>query len=437
MTPATTGSEWLQVAGGLKADRCRNIASSGASTLAITSMSRNGITAETPEGSDWEQIPGLLKQVSVNPATNEVWGVNSNDNIFRRVGITSTNYKGVSWQQIAGGLKWVSVGQAGVWGVNSNDVIFYRNETGNGVGTSGITAENPQGTEWDRISGGLKQVSVSATTNHVWGVNANGAIYRRADTRSPIEGQPVTGRLPEIGSAWRQIDGAGSAIDIGSAGVWVIGSSNAPYARQYTQGQSDVDGYGWDRVDGELTDISVGDGVAWGVDANHVAHVRTGISRDAPTGTGWSTIGPLSLRQISVNSVTNEAWAVAPNNEIYYRTGVVHTCGSENSAAGIDWLKIAGSLKFVSTGPAGVWGVNGNDMIYYRVGTNNGQVGEGSSWQLVEGRLAQISSGNGYVWGVNSVNDIYVRLGITLRDTYPALRKMALRIPGKLARITA
>ena len=74
----------------------------------------------------------LLTKVSVSD-NDHVWGVNSGDNIYRRTGNT--------WERVSGGLKVVSVGQSGVWGVNTNDDIFYRTGTygdpdsqGTGVG---------------------------------------------------------------------------------------------------------------------------------------------------------------------------------------------------------------------------------------------------------------------------------------------------------------
>ena len=70
--------------------------------------------------SNWVSISGGLKQISVSD-NDHVWGVNSGDNIYRRTGNT--------WERVSGGLKVVSVGQSGVWGVNTNDDIFYRTGT--------------------------------------------------------------------------------------------------------------------------------------------------------------------------------------------------------------------------------------------------------------------------------------------------------------------
>ena len=57
-----------------------------------------------------------------------------------------------AWQQIPGGLTKISKGDSGVWGVNSNDNIFKLNS-------------NTDGNSWTQIAGGLVQVS----SGHLFG----------------------------------------------------------------------------------------------------------------------------------------------------------------------------------------------------------------------------------------------------------------------------
>ncbi|GAA0522711.1 hypothetical protein Ade02nite_82190 [Paractinoplanes deccanensis] len=65
------------------------------------------------------------------------------------------------------------------------------------------------------------------------------------------------------------------------------------------------------------------------------------------------------------------------------------------------WLPLHGSLKYVSAGLAGVWGVNVDDAVYRLAGT---------FWEQVPGALKQVSAGS-EVWGVNASNQIYRRDG--------------------------
>ena len=88
--------------------------------------------------------------------------MNRSDEIFYRFG------KNGRWEKIDGRLKQISVSADGqhVWGVNKNDEIYYR------FGKDG---------KWEKIDGGLKQISVSADGQHVWGVNRNDEIYYGGD----------------------------------------------------------------------------------------------------------------------------------------------------------------------------------------------------------------------------------------------------------------
>ena len=95
---------------------------------------------------------------------NEIWGVNRADQIFKR---TSNS----NWVRISGGLKQISVSDKDhVWGVNSRDNIYRR--TGN---------------TWQRVSGGLKVVSVGQSG--VWGVNVNDDIFYRTGTYGDPDSQ--------------------------------------------------------------------------------------------------------------------------------------------------------------------------------------------------------------------------------------------------------
>ncbi|XP_071804529.1 uncharacterized protein [Asterias amurensis] len=79
------------------------------------------------------------------------------------------------------------------------------------------------------------------------------------------------------------------------------------------------------------------------------------------------------------------------------------------------WSGLEGSLKHVSVGLAGVWGVNCKDQIYYREDTYEEEV-LGRDWVEVEGKLVQVDVGDDVVWGVNSCQNIYYREGILGRN---------------------
>merc|ERR1712050_598767 len=77
------------------------------------------------------------------------------------------------------------------------------------------------------------------------------------------------------------------------------------------------------------------------------------------------------------------------------------------------WKQCPGTLKWIGSGPAGVWGVNRSNHIYCRLNTHEAPDDFGKSWKSFAGLLKQISSGKDQVWGVNKGDYIYYRKGIS------------------------
>ncbi|CAG8758083.1 618_t:CDS:2, partial [Dentiscutata heterogama] len=115
-------------------------------------------------------IDGQLTQLAVGRGNN-VWGVNSQDNIFR--------YINGAWHQVPGAATYVGVGADGtVWVVN-RDTDWWRivnNITNIYLRINGDI--NPSGL-WALVGGALIDVSV-ASDGTVWGVNSDHNIYKWA-----------------------------------------------------------------------------------------------------------------------------------------------------------------------------------------------------------------------------------------------------------------
>lgn len=177
---------------------------------------RSGISASNPTGTEWKKIFGRMAQVSVSSFDNALWAVNNNNQVFRRTE-TSELLGGKGWKPIIpGSLASVSVGKAGVWGVHKNGKVYFRTGTGAYDGNSetgtewkqvqptvlfktisvgddavygttisntikvrmGISSTRPYGTYWKFIPGNLKQISVNANDDTVWGVDTNDKICK-------------------------------------------------------------------------------------------------------------------------------------------------------------------------------------------------------------------------------------------------------------------
>ena len=70
----------------------------------------------------------------------------------------------------------------------------------------------------------------------------------------------------------------------------------------------------------------------------------------------------------------------------------------------------------MSVGPAGVWGVNHYDTIFYRSDTHQSPEAFGTNWPVVDGLLIQIDVGTDITWGVNRWNSTFHRYGIGNSD---------------------
>ena len=64
-------------------------------------------------------------------------------------------------------------------------------------------------------------------------------------------------------------------------------------------------------------------------------------------------------------------WGITPENEIMFK----------NSSSQPTWQQVTGTLTHISVSQLGVFGVDPNENIYYRVGTNNNPSSIGTSWQ--------------------------------------------------------
>ncbi|XP_068098342.1 fish-egg lectin-like [Hyperolius riggenbachi] len=208
-------------------------------------------------GSNYEctLLPGKLKQIDAG--AGEVYGVNSNDDIFRWTNTTS------QWVNIAGKLKHVTVGRAGLWGVNSGGNV-YRFQNGN----------------WFFVAGSMKQVDAGGP-KFLAGVNSTDFIFclRRSCTMS---GQSDV--------SFTLIDGKLIYYSCGSLGCWGVNAGNMIYYRNNIT-PTFCQGNGWQLVTGSLVMLEVGsDNAVYGVNSLGKVYRRDGITAANPVGTTWTEL---------------------------------------------------------------------------------------------------------------------------------------------------
>jgi len=125
-----------------------------------------------PPSGGWRRIGGSLQQIS-GAGKDYIWGVNSNDSIFK----CKKPCDDSQWKQIGGSLKQLTGGDKEVWGVNNSGNIYKTNQDGTG--------------SWTNIPGKLTNISQGG--GYVWGVNSDHNVYRCKD---PCDGNWVLDTTP-------------------------------------------------------------------------------------------------------------------------------------------------------------------------------------------------------------------------------------------------
>ena len=132
-----------------------------------------------PPSGGWRRIGGALKQISA-AGKDYIWGVNSNDAIFKCKKPCSDN----NWISPGGSLKQLTGGESEVWGVNSNSDIYKMNQDGTG--------------SWNNIPG--KASSVSQGGGYVWVVGGEGNSVWFC--KQPCNGEFTLVSIPEKKIGW-------------------------------------------------------------------------------------------------------------------------------------------------------------------------------------------------------------------------------------------
>ena len=189
-TQPCTGS-WTHISGGLQ--------QIDASDEEVWGVISGQIYKRPVDGSgSWQRISGSLKHVSAS-GNGYVWGVNSNDHIFKCKKPCSG-----SWLAVDGRLSQIDAGYDYVYGVNCLDDIFERPVDGSGT--------------WRQIPGKMRHVTAGGKAE-LFGVNDQGQIFRC--------------RKPCLGN-WERIDGGLSQCDASIDEVFGVTSTYRIYKRKFT-----------------------------------------------------------------------------------------------------------------------------------------------------------------------------------------------------------
>ncbi|PIO25379.1 hypothetical protein AB205_0185990 [Aquarana catesbeiana] len=219
-----------------------------------------------------------LKQIDAG--AGQVYGVNSNDEIYQWVDN--------NWKNIPGKLTHVSAGPAGVWGVNRANDIFKMKDN-----------------KWMPVSGILKQVDAGGD-KFLGGVNAQDIIYC------------LTQRYTVSGSSsvhWNSLERSLKYYSCGPLGCWGVNSNDNIYFR-HNVNPTTCQGTQHQQIEGALEMIEVGtDSSVYGVDSAGDVYRRNGINAKNPTGTSWTQLDfSFAFKHVTYDS--GNLWLITPTDNL-------------------------------------------------------------------------------------------------------------------------
>jgi len=206
-----------------------------------------GQTRSNPRGSGWTQ----LQQTTNNDCnvgvgqTNEVWKVTRDGSIYRRQGVNSNNWHGNSWSEIDGKLKQVSVGNWDTWGVTKFNEVVRR---------TAVSIDNPTGDSWEQVPGSMMYIA-AAEEGMAWAIDLDHEVWIY------MHGE-ISWDQTENEKHWNEIDQGFIWVDVGRFGrvVAITVEGEAWYRTGITQ--SNRAGTGWvdmPLADHEFSKVAIGD----------------------------------------------------------------------------------------------------------------------------------------------------------------------------------
>jgi hypothetical protein len=160
-----------------------------------------------------------------------------------------------------------------------------------------------------------------------------------------------------------------------------------------------------------MTDLDVGrDGMVWGCAASGKIVYRKGITKDDVSGTDWVAENvPQTCSNVAV-CTSGHVWAVTPNNEVIFRTGVIASTFDQN-LVGTGWeMQNPTSMMAKEVACGGnrqVWMTGTDGKLYHKQNTQDFTRPEGDlePVQVDSSSWSSISVGeNGQVFGLREGN---------------------------------
>lgn len=115
------------------------------------------------------------------------------------------------------------------------------------------------------------------------------------------------------------------------------------------------------KVSGKLIHVSSGESGVWGVGRDKYVYFRKGVTARRKTGSMWTRVGE-GFKQVD-SGPFGIVCAVNDRDQIFCRGKI-----TSNLRAGVNWIRVPGSLIYISCGLYGHWGVGKDDNVFFRYG---------------------------------------------------------------------
>lgn len=371
----------------------------------------------------WETIEGGFYDIS--SGYYGVWGIKIGANYFDRIFVKGpynysrtygSNSGGGAFVQPANSLYKaiaISSGSYGVWAItNDCRVYFRRNIVKNGNQLSpdcplvmfGAPCNSIDGSEWFSPDSTACKTQISSGGQGIWGVNSAHKLYWNNNVMY------AGGNTPYVsGGGWREGSPPSSKglvyVESGKTALWSIEyETNQLY--RLTSSQQWIE-----QTPRNFKQIAAGPFGVWALDDDGIPYFRAGRNQSPAAqiqGVWEKPLGDLSFATISNGKFG--VWALTAIGDIYLRSGTTAETASVPAGKGLGWTKIDGNLAYIVSSDRGVFGIDGQNRVFFRMGATEASPGAGFWLEMSppnELKLLAIVPSSDRILGKNDQNKLF------------------------------
>ena len=154
--------------------------------------------------------------------------------------------------------------------------------------------------------------------------------------------------------------------------------------------------------------ITSGGSGVWGIDRLGSTFYRRGVAPLAPKGAYWASVPGPKLEKID-SGPEGFVMALDENGNIHLREGI-----TKDNPTGTGWRQVGSGYKHLSVGSYGYWVIDQSNQAYFAQATKIGPFSRGLRWTPIGRNFIQVKAGfGGSLWAVEPDGQLYERQGVT------------------------